>query len=442
MVEARGAHPIRALAAICSLIAAAAAAPQAFASGEPCSVTTALEPPSAFVGQQILYRARVARRADIERVEWGQAPTFPAFRSEWLPGRPEDTTTQSHGVRYFVREEHRALFATRAGVLEIPGVTLLCLQPASGQTRKRSHRISLPPSYVRIEALPQSSAPPGFRGLVGPVQVQTNIDRTRIELGGSVRVSVLLRGAANLWDAGAPLRELDQLPAVEIFRDPPTIELQTGDKLYALRAFRFDVVPGRVGSLLIPETRVAYFDPESGRYAFARAPAIEVEVLRLGSGESAQPEAGVQSGSRKSSELPSKPSSAAWGIAALAGLGSLGAGAWWLKRRRGIWQSVDEALADARAAGEQGDARGEAAGYELALRAALAVTDPELQSSSPGALRTRAEGSETPRSELRDAAAVLAKLERIRFAPGPGRPDAPEAEQLLARLRRKRERTR
>jgi hypothetical protein len=53
-----------------------------------CVVEVSLEPERAFVGQQILYRARVLMRDDVESIEWSRPLAFPRIRTEFLPGEP------------------------------------------------------------------------------------------------------------------------------------------------------------------------------------------------------------------------------------------------------------------------------------------------------------------------------------------------------------------
>lgn len=395
-----------------------------------CAVSAVLEPDDAVVGQQILYHARISRRDDVESIEWEQAPTFPGFRSEYLPGRAEDTGRRTQAASYMVREEQRALFASRAGDIEIPRAALLCrLRDSRAPTR----RIFLPARVVSIGELPSHGQPPGFDGLVGPISVQTNVNTTEIVLGGSVRVSVLLRGTANLWHANPPLRELDEMSGVEVFREPPTLDQQSGDQLYLRRFFRLDVVPNAAGVLRIPETRIPYYDPGTRRYAEARAPSIEITV------RPPAPTGGTALARPGGEELdhsaqPPGSSTRTWGLAGLALL--LVAAAAILQRRRQtrrVFAGVDAALAEAQSAGASGDARGEAAGYARALRGTLAARGSSRLDSL--ALRQRAETLASPAPEELEAEAMLADLDRCRYAPEATPPDVAAVEALIARLR-------
>jgi hypothetical protein len=391
-----------------------------------CAVNAGFEPARAIVGQQVLWRARISRRSDAGKTRWERVPSFPGLRAEWLPGLAEGARAQQGDAVFHQREEHRAVFAVRAGSFVIPGATLLCEAPANAGRAARTERIFLPPGELIVDELPSAGQPADFRGLVGPLTVQAHVDRERIELGESVRVSVMLLGAANLWDAAPPFQQLDRGDEVEMFRDPPTLDQQAGDKLYLRRAFRLDLVPKSEGPLMIPESRVAYYDPLSRSYGVAVAPALRVEVLPRGSLREQSSESRV--GSQALPAAPEAPSSrVAIGVGAVALLlGFAGIVLVRRQRARGHSAPVDEALTAARDAGARGDAAEEVAAYTRALRAALAIAAPGLQQLDGHELRAHAGALVDQRPELLEAASVLAELDECRYASQVRRP-APDA---------------
>lgn len=417
------------------LVGSAGAAEAGQAASPACHVSASFEPARAVVGQQVLWRARISRRSDVRAVAWERAPNFPGLRAEWLPGRVEDTRSGSGDATFHQREEHRALFAARAGTFVIPSVALLCEVAGAPGRAAHTERVPLAAGELIVDELPDAGRPARFRGLVGPLTVQAHADRTRIELGESVRVSVMLLGAANLWDAAPPLQEVDLLGGVEIFRAPPTLDLQPGGKLYVRRAFRLDVVPRSLQPLIIPELRVAYYDPLERRYEVAVAPAIRVDVLPRGALREPDSDSKVspEPRARKPEEVVDR--SPLWSFAIALGIGLAAVG---LTRRhfarRGLAE-LDAALVSARAAGQRGDARAEAAGYARALRAALAVAAPGTQQLDAEALRAHAEALASERPELLQAASLLADLDRCRYAPEAGRPAAEAANAMIAKLR-------
>jgi hypothetical protein len=206
----------------------------------------------------------------VTSIEWLEPPAFAAARVEWLPGRP-DAALGPAGAR--AREEHRALFPERAGELSLGTARLRCRAGAA------ELELSVPTAALRVRPLPAEGRPPDFSGVVGELSIERRADPTRIALGSSLRVALRLRGPGNLWDAPDPLPEDALSGAAELFRLSPEQELQRGERLLASVLFRYDLVPRSPGPLLLPALRIPYFDPRTGRYEAAQAPALRVEVL-------------------------------------------------------------------------------------------------------------------------------------------------------------------
>jgi hypothetical protein len=341
------------------------------ASAAPCAAEVALVPEQAFVGQQVLYRVRILRREDVARVRWAQAPAFTNLRAEWLPGRAEDAQLTRDGATYHVREDHRALFPAWAGRLVLPSFSLLCTLE-SGEER------SVEVAKVELEALdpPTLGRPSGFSGVIGPLHVQVSAEPAAIPLGDSVRVSVSVRGASNLWDIEAPFLAAERELGLEIHRERPELDLEAGTRLYVRRFFRVDVIPKRAGILTIPSFEIPHYDIEAGRYRIARSTPIEVSVS-----PQERPEAGSAAPDRSAAthtaarDEGGNPLARAL-LAALLVAATIFA-ARRLIRSRTRWQEVEDALDAAAQAREQREPLHEAAELARALRAALTVTRPQ-----------------------------------------------------------------
>jgi hypothetical protein len=363
-------------------------------------------PSSPVVGQQVLYRVRIFRREDISQVKWVHPPAFPNLRVEWLPGRAEDTETSIHGSLYRVSEEHRALFPARAGHLTLPGFELRC----------DTSSLPVPETTLDVREPPTQGRPPDFDGIIGPLQVQARAKRLEIRLGETVRISVVVRGASNVWDVEPPFGDLEPKGRYEIFPQRPELHLETGRQLYIRRYFRFDFVPHEVGTLEIPAVAIPYYDPTTRQFSRARSEPIVVSVTSLG--------AAPATGTRNNPEHPSETSSETpprWlGLAAvLAAVGLLAGAAGWRHGRARRDRSIQlaRALDAARAAEERGEAGARAA----ALVRALEIVAGSSARPGGGAI-----------AEQRD------RLEAIRFG-GAGASESDtvwaEAEALISRLR-------
>ncbi len=378
-----------------------------------------LRPRRAVVGQQVLYRLRIARTSDVASVDWATHPSFPSLRTERLPGQPEDVVEMRDGVAYRVREEQRALFPLRAGRIALPPAELRCVlrEPVAGGPRQVAARI--PGAELRVRPAPEAGRPPDFTGLVGPVQVTTALSRSSVALGESVHVSVMIAGAANVWDAPRPFRDEGAMSWAEIFVRPPSLRLEPGQRLVARRFLHFDLVPRRVGRFEIPEVRVPYFDPAAERYAVARAPALTLAVTPAAAsaapGSADAERHGTASATGASNDRRSgargwwrNAYGFALGGAALAVAVALGA----LSRSR--TDDLAAVVRRASAAARSGVRDGELESLVGALRRALgaSVSDSHALSSEELAARARTQ------PELREVADLLVTLDRARFARG------------------------
>jgi hypothetical protein len=332
-------------------------------------------------------------------------------------------------MTFVAREEERALFPTHAGVFEIPEASLRCTIRGRGPDPARSEIIRVPPVQVRIVLPPTQGRPDDFAGAVGPLWVQTSIGAREIHLGESLSVSILLRGAGNLWDLPSPLRE-DAFDA-EVFLRPSETDVEAGEQLYLRRYFRFDLVPHEIGPLRIPAVRLPYYDPRTGRYAVAEAASVTVNVLpREGADDSSARRPGVSSLGGAPDDAPGRRAAASseatsgdkggagWLAAGVLSVSCLGLAALTIRARsrHHLWTPTQRALAEADTAREAKDARAEAAALSRALYAAVAAIAPDLESPSPKALRERAREGGSATAVLGSAAEAIEALERERFS--------------------------
>jgi len=435
---ARLARP--ALASACAVLAAfavvaeAGAARAAAGSAEPapCRTRTRIQPSRAFAGQPIAYEVEILRRSDVVRAEWLEAPRFPGFRAEWLPGRTAHEPVEREGRRYVVTTERRVLFAARPGPHRIPAASLACHLEGGGQAVA-----PVEGGRVQVEPLPDAGRPPQAPPLVGPVRVVTRVEPEEIALGGTARLWVLVRGPGNVWEAEAPFGE--SLPGAELFPEPPTLDADTGTGLRLTRTFRYRIVPRHAGTLRIPAVEIPWFDPERDVWETARGPARELRVEAAPPPEPAAPGAAArqEAAGAAPGEDASPPlrriGALVLALAVVLLVGVLGGFARHRRRRRSGWGEVESALRRARHARRTGDPEAAAAAQRDALRRAL-------ESVRPGARTRTAEElcrAAAPDSALAEAAALLADLERARFAGAPPRPLDPAP--LDAALRHLRE---
>ncbi len=386
----------------------------ATASTPPCVARAALEPDSAFVGQQVVWKVHIDSRDDVAEISWVDTPAFASIRTERLPGSPVVPEARETPPRYTTREEHRALFAERTGEIPIESPGLLC---------KLSNGVVLdtPVAPVTLSVLPfpASGRPDDFAGVIGPLVLQTHVDRDQLSLGETIHVTVSIRGAGNLWDVADPLR--DWKPAeTDLFTRKPQLELQAGKRLSVQKIFRYEVVPRSAGTISVPPLSLSHFEPIETRYAVARSASIEVAVsprLRQPT-KPAQPDRAPPLPATEPHTVPSRKLPVIAFVVTVA-----------LAIALALWRRSTR-VGSVAAPIETGDADRDAGEWVRALRAAL-----DLRAAETAAQPAGKSASETRSASEAEAAKLLEALERSRFDPNTEPPPREAIVHALERLR-------
>jgi hypothetical protein len=408
-----------------ALLLLALAAPPATAGGRECEASASVEPARPFVGQPVLWRLEILRAEDVARVAWLEPPVFPDFRAEWLPSDLTAEPRTLGGTRRIATRERRMLFPARAGALVIPEAALACEAEGGAGARRLAARVAA--TRVDVQALPDAGRPADFDGVVGPVEVAQRLVPESIALGETAWLSVQVRGSGALWSIRDPLLAAEPPPGIEVFPEPPDVARDIGRSLQLRRSFRYALVPRREGRIPLPEIRVAWFDPATRSYRIARAPGRELVV--------GPPASAPARGARAvSPPEPARPASGASRLLAFAALVALAlaAGAALVRRRRPALprRTARAALRRARAAAATGDRAAALAACEAALRGAVAARMPGAGALAADELQARAAGQPA----LEAAAALLAELERARFAAGAAGVDPERVERAVLEL--------
>lgn len=377
----------------------------------PCEAVTRVDPKQAYVGEQVFYGLEIRRREDVRTIHWARPLATPGFRMESLPTRT-DLPSTGPGLRALAIEERRALFPTRAGELEIPPASLRCTLVS--EQGERDVSVAVPAARVLVLPLPEAGRPPGFTGVVGRLEVSSRVEPSEVELGGSVALTVLVEGRANLWELPAPFApDGAPIPDVDLLARPSELARDAGRELRLRRYFSYDLVPRSPGSFEVPEILVPYFDPDSARFVLASAPALTVQVLP-------PPEPTSDARAPTASVPPSAgdldPSGRDLRLAAVAlgaGATALAVIAWARARRRSApRRRVQELLEQAAREREEGELARSNALIARALRTALEIRIPGALSRSGEELVTSA--GDDP--DLGHAATLLCQLDRTRFS--------------------------
>ena len=172
-----------------------------------------------------------------------------------------------------------------------------------------------PALELRVSPLPEAGRPTEFTGAVGAFTVEAEAEPRALDLDGSLRLRLSIRGRGNLESFEAP-----RWKEVGGFRVLGIVDEATPGQ----RVFTLDLAPYSDAVWQIPAIPFAYFDPgDPPGYRTVRTDPIEVEVRKV-----APPIAGPSPPAADER----KPAAIGWWLAGAAAL--LGVLAAWLRRRR------------------------------------------------------------------------------------------------------------
>ena len=203
--------------------------------------------------------------------------------------RPIPRIVVENGLRYnTIVLKRAAVFPTRAGELSVDPLKIEseAMLPFGSRDpfqslfalRTRFTPVQLESPEVIIESRPlPDGAPDAFNGAVGSYAVTVTPDRTTVEVGESIQLTITVTGRGNLATLEAP--DL-QVPAAFDVYDPDVSSLldRSGNRLSGSKTFRYVLIPRTNGLFEISPVSFSWFDPSQGSYRTSTSDAIPVTV--------------------------------------------------------------------------------------------------------------------------------------------------------------------
>ena len=207
-----------------------------------------------------------------------------------VEARPMPRPVTENGIRYYsIVLKRVAVFPTRAGRLRIDPLKIETevFAPRAGRDDPFGRMLSLSSPYeaieraspaITIEALPlPDGAPPSFQGAVGTFQMDARLDRSEVEVGEPIQLTIRLSGAGNVAVLAPPKLEA---PGIFEVYDPDveTTLNASGRQVRGMKTFTYLLVPRTNGTFELPALRFAYFDPQAAAYRQLEAAPMTVRV--------------------------------------------------------------------------------------------------------------------------------------------------------------------
>jgi hypothetical protein len=251
----------------------------------------------AYPGEQITLHFRLFQRDDIALTDLAdfQPPATEGFWREDL-GPQREYTTQIDGRTYRVREMSWALFATRAGDLQVGSASIVAY--VAGRSRGRSpfddffggSRLDRRPVplqaegwTVRVRPLPDEGRPEGFTGSVGDYRLEARFDVPQARRGEPFTLTAKVSGTGHVQAIGAP--SWPDWKGLRVFDSGEAVSVDKGeDRIGGEKTFTQVLIASRAGKVRLDPVRFVFFDPARRRYQTVSTLPLEIQVVEGGAG--------------------------------------------------------------------------------------------------------------------------------------------------------------
>lgn len=248
---------------------------------------------SAWQNEQLIVEYRLYFREGIQLRQSRLTDSWDAegfWREELdVETRPIPRITVENGLRYnTIVLKRAAVFPTRAGEMSVDPLKIEseAMLPFGSRDPMQSlfalgsrfSPVQLASPEVTIESKPlPGGAPASFNGAVGSYAMTVTPDRTTLDVGESLQLTVTITGQGNLATLDAPIFDV---PAAFEMYDPDVSSLldRSGSRLGGSKTFRYVLIPRTNGTFEVPSLEFSWFDPVAGRYRTTAANPIPVTV--------------------------------------------------------------------------------------------------------------------------------------------------------------------
>jgi len=252
-------------------------------------IETLVDKKTAYVNEQITLTFRFYRRINLLSQPQYQPPSTTGFMTEDLPPQTNYYTIID-GQRYLVTEIKTALFPISSGILTIGKAILECTIedfPSPSDffdddffrkffSEGRTITLQSEPINIQVLKLPESDKPKDFSGAVGKYEIKSFVDKTEVEVGQPITLTVTISGVGNVKTITEPKI------SVENFRKYDTVSSFNIDKknyvISGSKTFKTVLIPEVPGKLVIPSIEYTYFSPDEKSYKTVKTAPITLSV--------------------------------------------------------------------------------------------------------------------------------------------------------------------
>lgn len=251
-------------------------------SGDP-RIIQELSSLEAYVGEPIILRIRLLSSSRVLKGSFEDL-TYDGFWKERL-GKQRSYQARIGTSTFNIHELRHVLFPLRDGTLEIPQRILEAAVAAPSQRGRspfgglfsfgptvRGKSVRLRSNALAVDVKPLPPLPDTFKELrqniipVGATTVDLQLGSRQAELGESIPISLMVRSRGNIRPLKDPLSaQFDE--RLRFYPESPKLEvIEQKDGIVFQQIFRGSLVPQTDGLLLVPASKLLFFNPSTSRY--------------------------------------------------------------------------------------------------------------------------------------------------------------------------------
>jgi BatD DUF11 like domain len=207
--------------------------------------------------------------------------------------RPIPQVVVRDGLRYNrITLKRASVFPTRSGDLSIDPLRIeseAILPNRSSDPlarffslQSRFAPVELSSAPLKVTVVPQpSGAPASFSGAVGSLRFSAVFDRTELEVGESLQLTIQISGNGNIATLSPPAFEAPG--AFEQYDAQVSSNIdRTGAQLRGTKTFSYVLVPRSNGTFEMPGVEYSWYDPSSSQYVTRASDPVTVTVTGTG----------------------------------------------------------------------------------------------------------------------------------------------------------------
>ncbi len=248
------------------------------------------------VGQQLIASLVIYFKSGVEVTSYQPSPGWrtDGFWKEQLENieQPRAESVILGDVRYRKATLLRyALFPSRSGELKLSPFELnlgIRTQPRRndpfgsvfGGLGTNQRRVTIETEEVPL-TVERIGSPENAQsiGAVGRFDIERKASVTQAYVGESIEVITTIRGDGNLPLLGRPNYTFPD--NFEVYSPQEETDIsRRGTTISGTRTFRDRVVPRTAGTFTLPETRIAYYNPDRRNFEFTTLPPVNFEIIR------------------------------------------------------------------------------------------------------------------------------------------------------------------